>query len=525
MSILMKTLVTLACLVLCALGACASATNVYIAQNATGAANGADCADAEPVSFFNTSGNWGSGSSHIGPGTTVHLCGTFTGGPGSTMLTIQGSGSSGNPITVLFEPGAQLNAPYWGGNPFNGNNGAAIVCAGFNYITIDGGANGTVQNTANGTGLMYQQGSAGVYFQDCSNPTIKNLTISNIYLKTNVNDEVEQGVGLWLVGGNNWLVTNNIINNALYPISTGWDANNVTTSGLISYNTIDYGCHMINGPGDGSPNIAASNITIDHNTIGPHNAIWNDPATSCHGNGIGPSGVQNQGSSLTNYTISNNTVTSDMCASGGNCTGLIFVGGATGLNIFNNVVQYVNGGSSESLVRLAGSVYPETNVSVYNNTLIGLGSSGTAIKMDQITNLVAKNNIIESMGQAWWDNTNTSPSFSQFSSGSSSNNNVYYGMAVRIAMGISLLNFAQWQATGFDAAGTQQNPLLGNNYGPQAGSAAIGMGVNLSSLSLSALDSDKAGTPRPASGSWVAGAYQANLAGPAAPSGLTAAVE
>src|SRR5713226_5089849 len=61
----------------------ASATNVYIAQNSAGVGNGADCADALPVSWFNNHGNWGNGPVQVGPGTTVHLCGTFTGAAGT----------------------------------------------------------------------------------------------------------------------------------------------------------------------------------------------------------------------------------------------------------------------------------------------------------------------------------------------------------------------------------------------------------------------------------------------------------
>ena len=94
----------------------ASAANVYIAQSAAGMANGADCQDAYPYTFFNTSGNWGAMANQIGPGTTVHLCGTITGLAGSTVLTFQGSGSNGSPITLIFETGAALNAPYWGTN-------------------------------------------------------------------------------------------------------------------------------------------------------------------------------------------------------------------------------------------------------------------------------------------------------------------------------------------------------------------------------------------------------------------------
>src|SRR5690349_10329995 len=69
----------------------ASANDVYIAQTAAGAANGADCADARPLSFFNSSPNWGSGTGQIGPATTVHICGTISVSANSYALAFQGS--------------------------------------------------------------------------------------------------------------------------------------------------------------------------------------------------------------------------------------------------------------------------------------------------------------------------------------------------------------------------------------------------------------------------------------------------
>ncbi len=72
-------LMILLCNLMAAPVAKASASSIYIAQSAAGAANGADCADAFAVAFFNNSANWGGGGNQIGAGTTVHLCGTFAG--------------------------------------------------------------------------------------------------------------------------------------------------------------------------------------------------------------------------------------------------------------------------------------------------------------------------------------------------------------------------------------------------------------------------------------------------------------
>ncbi len=156
-----------------------AASDIYIAQNATGGNTGADCADAHAASWFNSSSNWGSGSGKIGPGTTVHLCGTFTAPAGSSgYLTFQGSGLSGNPITLLFESGAVLTAPYW--------SGPAVLIGAHNYVTVDGGTNGIIQATANGTDLANQQdGGTGVdcgSVNMCSNVRVQNLTIADLYV-------------------------------------------------------------------------------------------------------------------------------------------------------------------------------------------------------------------------------------------------------------------------------------------------------------------------------------------------------
>ena len=62
------------------------AKDFYIAQNAAGSNNGTSCANAFAYRFFNNAANWGSGATQIGPGTTVHLCGTFNGAAGQQLL-------------------------------------------------------------------------------------------------------------------------------------------------------------------------------------------------------------------------------------------------------------------------------------------------------------------------------------------------------------------------------------------------------------------------------------------------------
>src|ERR1700722_4423412 len=90
---LSTTAVALLCLAVSCSPACGK--DIYISQTIAGAANGSSCANAYPATYFNTSGNWGPGASQIGPGTTVHLCGTI-----STPISAQASGTMGSPITI-----------------------------------------------------------------------------------------------------------------------------------------------------------------------------------------------------------------------------------------------------------------------------------------------------------------------------------------------------------------------------------------------------------------------------------------
>ncbi len=73
---------------------------------------------------------------------------------------------------------------------------------------------------------------------------------------------------------------------------------------------------------------------------------------------------------------------------------------------------------------------------------------------------------------------------------------------------------ASWAAgCGCDAGTKATNPNLNANMTLGAGSSAIGLGDNLSSLGIAALNSDKNGVARGA-GAWDAGAYQFSAVAP-----------
>src|SRR5438270_4206282 len=167
--VLRKVISVFALVAVCMFGAAsAHAKTFYIAGNSSRTTGGTSCSDALSVAWFNNTSSWGTASHQISAGTTVFLCGTFTGKPGQQLLTVHGSGNSSSPIIIKFLTGAVLSAPYWSSN-------GAIHIDGMNYIVVDGGTNGIIQNTANGTGRAYRQQSVAVHATSCSHCTVQNL--------------------------------------------------------------------------------------------------------------------------------------------------------------------------------------------------------------------------------------------------------------------------------------------------------------------------------------------------------------
>jgi hypothetical protein len=502
----------------------ATANDIYIAQNAQGANTGAGCANAYPVAFFNTASNWGTGAGQIGPGTTVHLCGTFTGTAGSTMLTVQGSGSNGNPVTLKFEAGADLKAPYWSGN-------GAVTCSGSNYITIDGNNTGIIENTANGDALTYQQSSKGMYFSNCSNVEVKNFTgggaIRNLYQRNGSHSS--NGRDTYAVffdtGSDHFAVHDNTIKNSRNLIFVAYST---VTDAQIYNNTLDYSSWMIIA-GDNNSNNHLSGYLVYNNTLGPHFDIWQDTAQTMHADGIMVFAA-NSGSSAT-AQIYNNYIHGDMCTSGGlNCTGYIYVQGNSNTNIFNNLIVAESGSNEGNIVIRGNSPGPApSNNRVYNNTLVGSigvknggGYAGTG--------LVIENNIFvsEAIGMTFGPNN--------LNSLSSANYNDFYSVTKVAADNVDsgpendFTTLATWQGQGFDAGSTTGNPQLDVNYKPQSSSAAVNLATNLyptcngqTNPGLAALCLDKAGVVRPPSLRWDAGAYQ-DPPSVAPPTALSAAV-
>jgi hypothetical protein len=517
-----------------------SATDIYIAQTAAGANNGADCADAYAVTWFNNSANWGTKAGQIVPGTTVHLCGTFTGSAGGTMLVAQGSGASGNPITLLFESGAQFTAPYWSAN------GGAINSNGKNYITINGGTNGIIQNTANGDKLANQQISTLIYATGCSNCTVENLTLANDYVavqnQSTLGGTMTQ-MNAIVFSGSNWVISGNIVHDCgwcLYNNYGNGDAN------IQIYNNEIYNwdhAYML-------ATAAASSLNgfYFHDNNIHDNVNFETPSCIYHLDGIHFFGTN--GSSMDQIYVYNNWWHGAL--SGACSSGFLFAestASSTPAHILNsywwNNVFDATGADGMNPNGWVGIFSSSASITFINNTLLYNNTSdGTnCYNIGSANNLTFQDNTVNGCTYAVNLGSLT---------GANAINYNFYGDACNGSNNCFIWNgafkgsFSAWKAAcacdGGSLTSTYSGAKLNSNGAPQSGSPVINMGTNLSSDAygnLGSLANDtsqgniRTPLPRP-SGScsqqgsnncWDVGAYQYASSAPLnPPTDLTSSV-
>ena len=503
-------------------GAYAQASNVYITQD--GGGNGVCSSNVHNPAWFNNSANWGTSASQIGPGTIVHLCGTFNAPAGAnSYLRFQGSGTSGNPITLLFETGAIVQAPY-----FSANNGGIDV-NGQTWIVVDGGTNGILQNTAEGTGLTYQQDTALIKGMG-ANFTVKNLSMLNVYVHQ-IGDNGGGGpqgwaFGVWgqssnlTIGPNNTFTQCNVC--AFYAFQGG-EQNLVITGNhfSLSNQAIEL------GPGNSGTKVM-TNIQVDHNTyVASRN--WDNAANYYHHNFFHPFTNTSGSSIVGKLLIFDNTVTGDV---GQHSTSMVYIennnGGSGGTMgswyIFNNTFNKTNTDAPGSSGIVA---VMSPNGFFLNNTVVDAGGSGDYAwpsfnAYGGATAWTVQNNIF--YGGAYQIDIQAPATVN-------ANKNVYYGGAGGspwVYHSTFANSFSTWQAAcSCDSGSSISNPLLNSDMTIGAGSAASTLGANLSSMNITALNSDKVGTARP-SGSWSSGAIQLGSTAaaqiPKPPTGLAATV-
>jgi hypothetical protein len=536
--VLMKLslLVFLTLVILFAVPVFAQTQDIYLAQSSAGGNTGADCADARAYTFFNSSSNWAASfsSGKISPGTTVHLCGTFSfGSSQGTVLTFQGSGSSGSPITLLFESGASLQAQSWSAQ--------AIDSTGNNYLTIDGGTNGFIESTLNGYSsatcpagacTLQQSNGSCVQITSATNIAVQNLSCGPIYvhycpsgLEASCPDEGgSNSGGLEFRNVDSVLVTKNSCQGAWACINYDWSGTHSNV--VISNNTIFYSNIGIQVTG-GNSGAVLNTLIIYGNAI--HDGTnWTDQANGNHHDGMHLFSVTS-GNQINGLQVYNNYIYGNW---GNGVNAWIFVeangGGAIASpEIFNNLL--VDGTTvahaGNGLLSIDGS-----NPLILNNTMDG-GTAQNSCMLWTGNGGTVENNICMNSSQAVIYKASTITAMDY---------NDYYNVS---ASGWNNGSLAKWKSScSCDSHSITSNPNLSPSYQPLAGSPVISAAPNLTSLGITALDTGapqnfgvagSCGTgciPRPplGSGAWDAGGYQfsSSSAGrPAPPTNLTATTQ
>lgn len=519
--------------------------DIYVAQNAAGANSGLDCANAHATSFFNATSNWGTGLAQIGPGTIVHLCGTVTVAANTTALIFQGSGTSGSPITLLFENGAILQSPVFPDAGGGTGCGGGICMFGRSFITVDGGSNGIIQNTDNGDGKGHNSASTLVDGYKCNNCTLMNLHMLNTVVKVHNGGSGAPGDQQHsnTVSGSHWSIHNNVIDQCGWCVFQNF-ANGDTDTQIFNNEISNFGHALMYSTAGAN---ASSNYFLHDNYI--HDSFnWvNTPNCDYHNDGLHT--FTTGGGSMDGLYIYNNWFGGQWTKStdGTNCaTGFIFIesGGfspsnATNVMIWNNVGvvpsdSYPNTNGWFGLFECRGG-----NCFVMSNTLIGPnnGSGGDntlCLSLQKQTNLRAINNVVSMCGNPV-EISNSTISMSDYN---------FFGPSCQNGGNCFMWNgsykgsFSAWRAaSGADAHSTQNNaPSLNADGSPLTGSPIIGLGMNLASFANTNLVSlswdttkgnKRVAILRPATGAWDPGSYQMSVSTsgpPVAPTSLNAVV-
>jgi hypothetical protein len=465
----------------------------------------------------------------------------------TTGIEVGGSGSSGNPITIKADTGGSVNITC-------GAWAAGIDCLSHNYIIVDGSNNMmTIQNTANGTGLANSITSGLINFNYFDHSEIKNTNELNTFVKTGNGTDGQSDFGVNLL---------EITTGSVHGVTSTWSNICINVNYLSGANGIQVYDNSVNncawGYGLGTETGAdnGTNISIYGNSAGPNFDDYLDTGGSVfHGNGLVLNSCCNTSPLpiMSNVSVYNNYFHGDLSSGVNlNSTGYVTLfGGFSNVNIFNNILgqDVAINGSPEGMIRVSfggagfGSVSPNvSNMAVYNNTMYCITNCSAGIKTDfggsTAGFLTAENNIFY---QIYWPILDDqcpsgSPSCSAFGEFSTINHNDYYGgHGIATAQGgLSITSFSTWQGSPYnhEANGSNGNPNLYSSAPPwyiTSGSAASGLGANLTSLSIAALDADapytfgtgyacgSGCTARPSSGAWPAGAYQVNGTPPPTP--------
>jgi len=474
--------------------------NIYVAQDAKGDGTGSDAANARSLTWLNKATNWATGESKVSAGDTVRFSGTLT-----NILTVHGSGSNGSPITLFFEPGSKFSAPVIA-------SGSGFINLKSNgWITIDGGTNGLIECTENGTDLANQVSVYGIRAtSSIEHVTVQNLTITNLYKRTpfSTTDANRFGVGISLQGSG-ILVTNCILKGGDTMLSISWSTGVRSNVTLIA-NTIGQCNHGIT-IGNFTKNAFLNNLTIANNRIDDLD-VW-DGHSSIHLDGIIVfNNASDYSGCISNFFIYGNQIGPNI---GKINTAGIYIEVSRppqldNLRIYNNLFIAA---SPYSWNNGHLAVAAATNSIIANNTFASSDSHGIGIGFGygQIKIL---NNLFYSIRQP------ISVGAASIWPELESNYNVFYDLKWVGTGAFSFPNYASaswthWTGRGFEKHSLTNQPILDSQLRLKAiDKVARGKGTNLSGY----FTTDKQGNTRPADGAWDIGAFQfvpSDIAAPA----------
>jgi len=482
---------------------------IYVSQSGSGSGTGEDTSNRMSVSGFNTAGNWDTDVANdgkIGPGDTVSLSGTLT-----TALVVQGSGTAGNFITILFESGAKLSASYWTVD-------GAIQAVNKDYIIIDGGNVGKVgtrptvdplsfqiniECTDNGEALGNQQPTRGIVFvTQCNDIIVQNLRTHNLYVKVPLSADVnEYGGAISLAGTGNLMVSNCVIRMGIDGAIVKAEVTNVL--GLV---VADCDIRQVsNGikPGAASGTCSFTDAQIVRNRI-DELGMWSDSAGGAshhHNDGI-QLVIGSPGANALRTVIAYNWLGPDLGAYGHTTSAIFCEDNSEETYIYNNLITMSPGHWTSNpliqAVQTSGYSAGEGPGLIANNTIIG---GGSGIGIGSVHHSVS-NNVIYNVGNIFTRTAGTT---------GTNDYNVFYGISGdtdgQFYNGTVIYSrftgtTPNWQATEFqDLNSINQNPLVNSDGTLQSASPARGFAIPLTAI----FNDDFNGNIR---SDWDAGAFE-----------------
>jgi hypothetical protein len=496
---------------------------IYVGQAGAGNRSGqGGCANARPLSWLNAASNWGAGDGQIRPGVTVGLCGTITG-----QLETKKSGSGGKPITILFMANAKI-AKGGAGCP---SSGCISVAPSSEYITIDGGSNGVIENTDRGTGkLESAEPTTGIEARGCKHCTIEDLEIANLYVAVRGHGPGATEIrGIQIREGTPEYDT---VNHDVFH-DLGW-AVNIEAAPTTSHIDVerDTFYHLTHGfsPTAGFSGGSIGPVVFAHNHF-YRNLNWEAPGDPNHVDGVHCYSTDAKGYTphYTGLYIYDNYITME----GADNTAPIYIEGGSGegstpcadstsnIWVFNNVLAYAKN-VPEGADGLLGAFSGEPHL--YNNTLLG---NSTTVRVCEVLNDHVAAEVRFTNNLATRCKVFLEAEKERLAAGGVEHNlwadggsgGTFVCIAATGKREYTRAELSSWQAClGNDMhsrmvsnARLDLKEVVGVQGKPYAGSPALAAGVNLTSLCPStparALCRNINGEARPSTGAWNIGAY------------------